>query len=509
MKEKISAYSNVYIALVLIAAVSKVLGFIRETLTARFFGADAQIDAFLVATTIPVILPAFIGAVLTVSFIPVYHKIAVAGGREECLKFANNIINITVAVLAVIMAVSYCFVEELTALISPGFAPSTLSLAAGLSYITFPAIVVSGVITFATGMFHCRNNFLTPALVSLVYNIMLIVFIFIAARLGIIWMALGSTIGMVFQMLASMYFLVKAGFRWRPVVDLQDENLLALLRVSVPIAMGITVNQINFIIDKILGSGLLPGTIAVLNYALKLNNALYALFILTLASLMYPTFSRLAAAGEDGRFLGAFERSSGILLFLSLPLALFTVYEAGKITELIFMRGAFNQEMAEKTADALRYFAAGLPAIGLAELANRACFSYRLTRIPLYAGLASVAANIAVSLILMSTLQHGALAVGASAGAVLQAGILIFYLSKVFGAPVLRCVQHSLLKKAAAGFLAMAAPMLVQENLLIDFAAFLIAYTVFARLAKCEELSYAAGYLRELKLKLSGDNPAG
>ncbi|MBP2658406.1 MAG: murein biosynthesis integral rane protein MurJ [Firmicutes bacterium] len=422
--------STTYLILVGIGLISKVFGFFRETALAALFGSTAETDAYFVAITIPMILPALIGALLTTSFIPMMQRIEAERGKDAWNDFANNIFNITTAFLLITGLLGALCNEQIVHWMSPGFSPQNAALATQLSYITMPVLIFSGLITFTIGVYHSQHSFIIPAVFLLTLNVMILTSLFLAARYGIIWLAAGYTLGIALQCIFQWSLLGRVGYRWRWIFRLNDPDFLKMLRLCGPIAVASTVTQINMWVDRMLGSGLSPGGISGLYYGERLNTTLHSILVLTMATMLFPAMSRQIAEGREDKFRDMFRKGCSFILFISLPMTAFCSYYSEDIIRLVFMRGAFDVQAVAMTTGALLFLTLGLPALGIVELTNRAFYSLQDTKSPLLISTIAIGSNVLLSLLLITPLQQKGLALAASLATSFQAVGLIVLLHK-------------------------------------------------------------------------------
>jgi putative peptidoglycan lipid II flippase len=182
----------------------------------------------------------------------------------------------------------------------------------------------------------------------------------------------------------------------------------------VPVFVATFVGQAGYIVDRILASGLVTGSIAALNYASLVSNVVLGIFVTALVTVLYPTLSRYTARRDHAGFLQAVRRSLGVLTVATMPLTVGVIILAVPLIRVVYQRGAFGPHATQETAVALAFFSVGLVGNAAALLLPRAFFALKDTRTPTFFGIAAVAVNIAADLALVHPLKVGGLALGTS-----------------------------------------------------------------------------------------------
>lgn len=471
--------SATYLFLVGVSLISKVMGFIREAALAALFGSTAETDAYLVAVTIPMLLPSLIGAFLSTNFIPMLQKKQFEGGTQAWNALANNIFNIVAVLLLLLCLLGAAVNEWIIAWISPGFAPSTTALAVRLTYITLPVVIFSGLSTFAIGVYHSRNSFVIPMIFVLCLNIVILYFLFLAAKYGITWLAAGYTIGLGAQCIFQLLLLKRVGYHWRWHFDLKDEGFRKMVWLCGPIAIANMVGQINMWVDRMLGSTLPAGGISGLYYGERLNTTLHTMLVLTVATMLFPKMSQKIAEGNQLAFGVLFRKGCSFILFISLPMAIACAYYAEDIVKMVFMRGVFDQAAVAMTTGALFYFTLGLPALGLVELTNRAFYSLQDTKAPLLTSSLAIASNVVLSFTLIAPMQQRGLALASSIAMICQAMGLLYILDRRVAGVITKTwlvKSFQLIGVAIAGIAMIHAAQFA--NWLIGLIAYLLLYGI-------------------------------
>ena len=280
--------------LMVITLISKVFGFARETIIARYFGGGMEADAYFMAVSIPNLVFASIGASISTTFIPLYTQLMSADGKKVAHTFANNILNIISIICCVLLVLSIIFSPNLVNLLAPGFSGEIYDLTVNITRILFIGSMFNMISSVFTGILQSNESFLGPALVGFPYNIAIILgCIFFARSYGVYALAIATLIGTIGQIILKMSFM-KGKYSYEPIVDFKDPNVKKLLILVIPVLIGTAIGQINTIVDKALASNLEQGSISAINYSNRLIGFVQGIFISSVITVIYPFFSQLS-----------------------------------------------------------------------------------------------------------------------------------------------------------------------------------------------------------------------
>jgi len=244
------------------------------------------------------------------------------------------------------------------------------------------------------------------------------------------FVALGVVAGAFLHLLIQVPWLIREHVQYTPRLGLDDDAVRTVVRLMLPRTAGIAAVQINFLINTVLASTLPEGRLAALNYAFLLILLPEGVIAQSIATVLFPTFSRLAARGETYALRHAFSTAFCITLYLTIPASLGLFLLRTQLVQLLLQRGAFTADSTTQTAFALQFFALGLFAHSGLEILTRAFYALHDTATPVKIALASVALNIVLSLALLGSLAQGGLALANSIATILEM-LTLLYLLKV------------------------------------------------------------------------------
>lgn len=470
--------------IMLITIISKIFGFARELTLAYFYGASSVSDAYLVSITIPNSIFALIAAGLVAGYIPMYSRIMQDDGEVVANRFTSNLINILIAFSTIMIILGLLFTEQIVKVFAVGFTGETLALAVSFTKITLLAIYFIGIITIYSGFLQIKGNYYIPALIGFPLNLIIILSIVISPYTNVLVLAIGFIIAILAQLLLLIPFMRKYNYRPKLVFDIKDKHIKRLAYIAIPIIIGVSVNQINVIVDRTLASQIVVGGISALNYAQKLNGFVQGLFVLSITVVLYPIISRMAVKKDMVGFKGALAESITGINLLVIPATVGFMLFATPIVSILFSRGAFGADALVLTSYALFFYSIGMIGIGLREVLTRAFYSLQDTKTPVINATIGVVLNIVLNIILSRYMGIGGLALATSIAAIFTSGLLFISLRKKIGPLGIKQISISFLKIIFAslvmGVLAKISFNYLTANILSQNLSLLIAITIGA-----------------------------
>lgn len=424
---------------------SRMLGLIRDTLTASVFGTSAAMSDFVVAFRLPNLFRALFGeGALSSAFVPVFMATRGQEGEASAWQVARKTVTLVAAFLLLLVVLGVVVISvlmrshpELAAR-----APHLLPLARiMLPYILF--ICLAGLFM---AMLNACHQFSLPAFTPSLLNITWILFVlFVCPRLGadpglqIYGVAWAVFLAGLVQMSVLLPALVRRGFRMGFTWDLQDERVRRVFRLMGPTALGQSVTQVNVMVNTLLARWAAPWAPASLFYAERLLYFPQGLLATALSTVLLPVFSGHAARGDHAEMLRTLNHSLRTLLFVMIPAAVGLQVLAGPITQMLFGWGAFDREAVAHTSIALQFYAPGLMVFCLAKVFVPAFYALQDTRTPFRIGLCAVTLNFLLNVAFVMTWPYDYRHAGLAFATVISEGFngltLGFLLHRRLGSP--------------------------------------------------------------------------
>lgn len=421
---KVIKSTSIVIAL---TVVSKIFGFFRDTLIAKAFGTSFETDAYNMAITVPNILFGIFGLAITTTFIPILSESYKSKGKEDMFDFANNVMNILFVISLILCFLGWSFSPYIVKIIAPKFTGETYALTVALTRISIINVIFMAMNSGYTAILQTLEDFTAPALIGIMLNLPIIIYILLGNP-SIQGLTLVTVLGASGQVFIQIPWLIKHKYKYRPLLNLKDERIAMMLKLILPIILGASVNEINSLVDKTIGSGLPEGSISALNFAQRINGLVYSIFGSAIVTVMYPTFSKKANEGDFESFKLYINKAITSINLIIIPATFGIIVLNTPIVKLIFERGAFDANSVSMTSTALIFYSLGVVFYGVTDILNRAFYSIQDTRTPMINSIIGMFINIVLNLILINFMGIGGLALSTSISSFVCAVLLIISL---------------------------------------------------------------------------------
>ena len=519
---------------------SRILGLIRDQVFAVLFGAGLQYDAFLTAFRIPNLLrDLFAEGALSAAFVTTFTQVLETKGEREAFRLSNRVATALIIVLGIVCIVGWIFAPSIVNLLAPGFfdVPGKAELTVHLTRIMIPFLLLIALAAKAMGILNARNNFAVPAIAPVFFNLGSIVGgLFLGYSAGpflgltpIEGMAFGTLVGGFLQFAVQWPSLRRAGFRYRPMLSLNDPGVRQIMSLMGPAIIGTAAVQINVfvntnfassIIDPVTGA-IANGPVSWLSYAFRFMQFPIGIFGVAVATATLPPLSRSIAREDTDEFRQTLAHGLALVFLLCIPSAAGLAVLGRPIVALIFEHGRFTPFDTVQTANALAAYSIGLAGYAAVKVLSPAFYALNDARTPMLISLASIAVNYIMNSILVGPFGHVGLAFSTSTVALVNALLLAIFMRRRLGrleggrlsSTILRICVASIAMSAAAWFVSASALTLPLHGTALQLVrvagSMTLAAVVFyvsCRALRVEELNEAvdaiAGrFLRMLRRK--------
>lgn len=411
--------------------ISRVLGFVRDVVIARLFGASLAADAFFVAFKIPNLFRRlFAEGAFSQAFVPVLAEYRERDGDTGVRALVNATSGALALALAAVTALGVLAAPVLITIFAPGFLDDAekLGLATSLLRLTFPYLFFISLTALAGAVLNTYGRFAVPALTPVLLNVALIGAAWLLApRLDepVMALAIGVLLGGVAQLAVQVPALARLGLLPRPRLDRHHPGVRKILRLMGPAMFGVSVGQINLMLDTLIASFLVTGSISWLYYSDRLMEFPLGVFGIALATVVLPTLSARFSEGDRGSFSATLDWALRWVLLVGVPAALGLAVLATPLLSTLFGYGEFGQDDVAMASRSLVAYAGGLVGFMLVKVLAPGFFARQDTKTPVRIGIIAMGANMVMNVLLVFPLAHAGLALATTLSAWLNAALLL------------------------------------------------------------------------------------
>jgi putative peptidoglycan lipid II flippase len=384
----------------LATGLSRILGLVREIVAAYYFGAAGRVNAFTVAFQVPNLVRALVAdAALSSAFVPVFSELLTKGERQRAWRVASSLFWLMLLGLG---GLSALFIVLAPWVIAPfGNPGGDSALAVGLSRVLFPIVALLGASGIIVGILNSYEHFTVPALTPVFWNLAIIAGLVIGVphaetiNTQLYVYAVSILLGTVLQVLLPLPWLRGLDGRLQVVIDWRDPAVRRVFVLMVPVTLGLGLINFNALVDSLFASRLIDPELApnAIDKAFRIYMLPQGVFSVAVATVLFPSMSRLAARGD----MEGFRHTVGVglrqIAFLLIPASVASAVLAEPMVRLVYQRGHFEADQTPVVAGALAAFAAGLAFNGWMLLLNRAFFSLQSNWIPTAIALGNLVLN--------------------------------------------------------------------------------------------------------------------
>jgi putative peptidoglycan lipid II flippase len=416
--------------------VSRVLGYVRDFLIARLFGASLATDAFFVAFKIPNLLRRmFAEGAFSQAFVPVLSGYKNRQSAEDTRALIDRVSTLLFIALAVTAALGMAIAPVIVYVTAPGFAaePEKFELTVTLLRITFPYIAFISLVALAAGILNTWNRFAVPAITPALLNLSFIgAALIFAGRVEqpVMVLAWAVFVGGALQLGFQIPFLVKLGLlpRWR--IDLKHPGVRRILVLMAPAAFGVSVSQVSLLINQVFASFLPTGSVSWLYYADRLMELPAGVLGVALGTILLPSLSKYHASGNEAEYSRLLDWGLRMTVLLAAPSAAAIAVLALPLIATLFHYGRFADHDAWMTQQALAAYSVGLIGLILVKILAPGFYARQNIVTPVKIGIVTLLLTQAMNLAFVGPFKHAGLALAIGLGACVNAALLYFFLKK-------------------------------------------------------------------------------
>ncbi|MCC8997690.1 MAG: murein biosynthesis integral membrane protein MurJ [Nitrosomonas sp.] len=416
--------------------ISRILGFIRDMIIARIFGAGIATDAFFVAFRIPNLLRRlFAEGAFSQAFVPIlaeYKNTRTAEETRDLIDHISTLLTITLFVVTLIGVVASPWIIYASA---PGFLenPEKFALTVDLLRITFPYILFISLVALAGGILNTYGKFNVPAITPAFLNLS-----FIACALWltpymqppVLALAWAVFIGGILQLAFQVPFLIRLERLPRIRFNVKESGAWRVIKLMGPAVFGVSVSQISLLINTIFASLLVTGSVSWLYYADRLMEFPAGLLGVALGTILLPSLARHYSNNSNEEYSRLLDWGLRMTMILTLPAALALGLLSTPLIATLFHHGAFTDHDVWMTREALTAYSIGLIGLILVKVLAPGFYARQNIKTPVKIAIITLIATQLMNLAFIFPFQHAGLALAIGLGACLNAGLLYYQLRK-------------------------------------------------------------------------------
>jgi putative peptidoglycan lipid II flippase len=422
---------------------SRVLGLVRDIVLLNVFGAGKDFDTFVVAFRIPNFFRRlFAEGAFSQAFIPVLTEYKTTRTHAEVQILISRVFGCLSTVMSLLTFVAMVAAPAIIYVYAPGFHadPEKFALASDMFRLTIPYLLFMSLTAFASSILNSYGSFTIPAFAPVLLNVAMIA--------GALWltpymaepiMALGWAV----LIAGALQLAIQIPELWRkkllipPKIDFKHEGVDRIMKLMLPALFGVSVTQINLLLNTIWASFMQDGSVSWLYSAERMTELPLGLIGVAIGTVILPSLSARHAEQDQVKFRSMIDWAAKVIVMVGLPASIALFMLSTPIIQALFQRGQFDLEDTQMTAMALQCMSAGVISFMLIKVFAPGFYAQQDTRTPVRVGLIAVAANAILNVVFIGFFklidwhaEHMALALASSGSALVNAGMLYFYLHK-------------------------------------------------------------------------------
>ena len=417
---------------------SRILGFVRDVVLAKMFGASGETDAFFLAFRIPNFMRRlFAEGSFSLAFVPVLSEYKAIGDRRALRDLIDHVTGTLAAILLVLTAIGIFAAPLVLSVFAPGWVADDrpeFNLSAGMLRITFPYIMLISLTALSGGILNTFGRFLVPALTPILLNLSLIAAALLLAghlEVPVTALAWGVLVAGFAQLLIQIPALLRLGLLPRPRWNWQHSGVRRIMKLMIPTLFGSSVAQVNLLVDSVIATFLVTGSVSWLYYSDRLLEFPLGVLGVALATVILPSLSQKHAKASTKEFSETLDWALRLAVIITVPAAVGLITLAGPILMTLFQYDAFQPDDVRMSTYSLVAYSTGLPAFIAVKVLAPGYYARQDTKTPVKIAVAAMVTNMLLNLLFVGLFlfngfegPHAGLALASSVAAYLNAFLL-------------------------------------------------------------------------------------
>jgi len=415
---------------------SRILGFLRDSIIARVFGAGLATDAFFVAFKIPNLLRRISAeGAFTQAFVPILGEYKTKKSTADVAILVNKVTTLLAIFLVLITLLGVFGAPWLIYMSAPGFAqnPTKFNLTIDLLQITFPYIFFISLVSLAGGILNTYGKFLVPAFTPVWLNLSFIIGALFFSQYfekPVYVLAWAVFFGGLLQLFFQIPFLKQIGLIPKPDLDLRDAGVWRILKLMGPAVIGVSITQISLLINTIFASFLAIGSVSWLYYADRLMEFPVGILGVALSTILLPNLSKSFASKNNKSYSKLLNWGLKLGLVFAAPAAVALFILSTPLITTLFYYGAFTAHDVQMTHYAVMAYSIGLVGLIIVKILAPAFYAQQNIKTPVKIALFTLLCTQFMNLLFIGFFQHAGLALAIGLGACVNASLLFYFLRK-------------------------------------------------------------------------------
>ncbi|CAB4860179.1 MAG: murein biosynthesis integral membrane protein MurJ [Actinobacteria bacterium] len=421
-------------------SLSRIAGLGREVVASSYFGTSGPFSAFTLAFQVPNLVRSLVAdAALSAAFVPVFVELLSTGKKKEAFRLASTLALLIFFALGVLSGLFILFAGFIMPLfIGGGFSPTLVDLTVGLSQVLFPILVLLGLNGLVVGILNARDHFTIPAIAPVVWNLVIIAALVLLRPQfhgdnQIYAYAIGVLVATGVQLLMALPMLSRVGFHFEFAFDWKNPHVRQVLRLMVPVTVGLGVINVDLLINSSVGSLISDQAPRAIDAAFRIYMLPQGIFSVAVSTVLFPALGRAVATDDTDGLRALQARGVRTIVLLLVPAAALTAILAVPIVQLVYQRGEFGPASTQLVADALIWFSVSLPFAGANLLLTRTFFAMRAAWIPTFLALGNLIVNAIISFALYKPLGIAGPVIGTVIASIGMTAGQLWFLRKRLG----------------------------------------------------------------------------
>ena len=483
----------------MVIIVSKLCGFVRDMITANYFGTGIESDAYTASYSL-FYLPIFLfNSCITSTLVPMFVQAKKDGGDAEANRFGSGAFNLFGLAAIVIAAIMFLFAGPIVKLLYIGYNAETLALTIKLTRIMLVSLVFNVTSIVMSSILNAKEKFIAGQLTGFPLSVAsIIAAVFFSQKYGSTALAWGVFASGVLQVVVQLPFFF-GWFRYSPNFDVTDPRFRKLMVLAGPAVLSMAVSELNHMIDHALASGLETGVVTALNYGYRLITFITGILVVPITTIVFSKFSKMAAGGDKDGMLAIIRRCVEVLALMIVPVIAVCAVMNKDVIRFAYGSGAFDEKSVMLTSGAFLFYVIGVLSFGLRDLMNRSFHAMQDTKTPFRVACVVVALNITLNFILRELMGANGLALATTVSGFCGMTIMFIVFRRRVGRLGFRKTFVDVAKILAGG--AVCAAAAYGMDMLLPAASGRIQ--VFFRLAVTTVVAFGAYGITELVLRES------